>query len=98
MKLSAFAKFLSGGYEALLALPFIGGSIVVFSGYSALGIALTLHIVTLLIALTFRTGKLPSVFGIVTSLLAWIPVVGWFLHAIAAVLLLISAGRDAAGE
>ncbi|PRO67299.1 hypothetical protein [Alkalicoccus urumqiensis] len=96
MKLSAFSKFASGGFEALLAIPFIGGSIVVFSGYSALSIALVLHIITLLIAFTYRTAKLPSVSGLVAVFLGWIPVVGWILHTIAAVWILASAFRDAA--
>ncbi|MDQ0297922.1 putative membrane protein [Salibacterium salarium] len=94
MKLSALAKFISGGYEALLAIPLIGGSIVLFSGYSALGIALTLHIITFIIAYVYRTAKTPSVFGIITSLIAGIPVIGWLLHTITAILLLVSAVSD----
>ncbi|WP_240377159.1 hypothetical protein [Bacillus piscicola] len=96
MIISAIAKFVSGGFEALLAIPFIGGSIVIFSGYSALGTALFLHIVTLLITFVYRTAKTPSVVGIVTSLLSAIPVVGWILHTITAIVLLISAVRDLA--
>ncbi|SFF04579.1 hypothetical protein [Alteribacillus iranensis] len=92
--LSAIAKFVSGGFEALLAIPFIGGSIVIFSGYSALGTALVLHIITLIVTFVYRTAKTPSVVGIITSLLSAIPVVGWILHTIAAILLLASAVRD----
>ncbi|WP_286891478.1 hypothetical protein [Thermobacillus sp.] len=34
-----------------------------------------------------------SILGIVTSLLAWIPFLGWLLHLLTAVLLFISARR-----
>ncbi|WP_158735669.1 hypothetical protein [Alteribacillus sp. YIM 98480] len=94
MKLSAAAKFISGGFEALLAIPFIGGSIVIFSGYSALGTAVVLHIITLIITLLYRTAKTPSIVGIITSIISALPVVGWLLHTITAILLLTSATRD----
>ncbi|MFZ4451538.1 hypothetical protein [Salibacterium aidingense] len=94
MKLSAIAKFITGGYEALLAIPFLGGSIVVFSGYGALGTALLLHVIALIITFVYRTSKTPNIFGIVTNLLAWIPVIGWILHTIAAILLIASAVND----
>ncbi|RSL31466.1 hypothetical protein D7Z54_20730 [Salibacterium salarium] len=94
MTLSALAKFISGGFEALLAIPFIGGSIVFFTGYSALGIALVLHIITLLLTFVYRTAKTPSIIGIITSLIAGIPVIGWIMHTITAILLIVSAFAD----
>ncbi|WP_179874505.1 hypothetical protein [Bacillus sp. AFS002410] len=43
-------KWISGGFEALLGIPAIGGSIVIGFGYTPLFIALILHIITLVLA------------------------------------------------
>ncbi|SFO90583.1 hypothetical protein [Salibacterium halotolerans] len=90
----ALAKFITGGFEALLAIPFIGGSIVVFTGYGALGTAFILHLVALAIMFVYRRSKAPNIFGLVTSLLAWIPVVGWIMHVIAAIWLIVDGVSD----
>ncbi|KGR73536.1 hypothetical protein [Ureibacillus manganicus] len=98
MKLSSFAKGVTGTFEAVLAIPFFGGLMVVMSGWQLLTIALILHIVTAAIAIANRTSVAPSVLGIVTSIVAFIPIVGWFLHAITAICLYLSAYRDSRHE
>ncbi|MGY4688577.1 hypothetical protein [Salibacterium sp. K-3] len=92
--ISAIAKFITGGYEAMLAIPFIGGTIVVSTGYGALGTAFILHLIAVVIAYVYRTSKAPNIFGMITSVLAWIPVIGWLLHTIAAIWLIVNAVTD----
>ncbi|MFD2705892.1 hypothetical protein [Salibacterium lacus] len=90
----ALAKFITGGFEALLAIPIIGGSIVVFSGYSALWTAFILHLIAIAIMFVYRRSKAPNIFGLVASVIGLIPVVGWIMHVIAAVWLIMDGVSD----
>lgn len=92
---SAVAKGISGGYELILAIPFLGGLIVLSSGWQALALGLVVHLIVLGIAIGSKTSIVPSIFGIVTALFAWIPVVGWLLHTITCIVLFVSAFADA---
>lgn len=83
-------------YEAFLALPFIGGTFVVANAWVPLGVAFLLHAVAVVILLRERGPVIGNVVGIVTSVVALIPFVGWFMHAVTAIILLvegISASR-----
>lgn len=79
------AKIIALIFQVVLAIPVLGGSIVILSGYSALGAAFVIHLVVFILALKNNGAKLGSIFGIVTSLIAWIPGIGWLFHTITAV-------------
>lgn len=91
MSLSRLMKFVTGGMEAFLGIPVLGGAFVLFTGYTALWVMLALHIVTLLICHKEKAGRLGSVVGIVTSCVAVIPVLGMIMHIISAIVLVLSA-------
>ncbi|WP_088072646.1 hypothetical protein [Gottfriedia luciferensis] len=84
-------KWLSGGFEALLGIPFLGGSIVIGFGYTPLAIALVLHIITLVMAKKAGVTANGNIFGIITSCLAWIPILGMIMHILSAIFILIGA-------
>ncbi|MCC3373880.1 hypothetical protein [Cohnella sp. REN36] len=84
-------KLLTGVLEIILAIPFIGGLIVIGWGYAPLVIMLILHLITLLMSNANRESSAGSILGIVTSCLAWIPFVGWFLHLVTGLALLLGA-------
>lgn len=84
-------KWLTGIIELVLAIPILGGIIVMGSGYSVLGLMFILHLVTLIVSNKDNETIYGSIMGIVTSLLAWIPILGWLLHLISGILLMISA-------
>jgi hypothetical protein len=84
-------KLITGIGEGILAIPFLGGIIVVSFSWMPLIIMLILHIITMVISASERTSKSPSILGIVTSVIGWIPFVGWFMHLISAIVLLIAA-------
>jgi uncharacterized membrane protein len=84
-------RWLTAGFELILGIPFLGGMIVIGSGYTALGVMLLLHIVTLVLSSGRKEPGYGSIMGIVTSVLAWIPILGWILHLLTAILLGISA-------
>lgn len=76
-------------YEAFLALPFIGGAFVVANAWVPLGVAFLLHAIAVVILLRERGPIVGNVAGVVTSVVALIPFVGWIMHAITAIILLV---------
>ncbi|MGI2329472.1 hypothetical protein [Planococcus sp. YIM B11945] len=91
MKISVALLWITGLAEAFLAIPVIGGAVVIGTGYTALGVMFVLHAITLFFCFREYSPKSGSVLGIITSIVAWIPGIGWVLHLITAVVLLISA-------
>lgn len=89
-------KWVTGLLELFLAIPLLGGSIVISSAYVALGVMLVLHIVTFVVASNHGGAKAGSILGIITSCLAWIPFVGWILHLLTAIFLMVDAARNRA--
>jgi hypothetical protein len=87
-------KWVSGGFEALLGFPIIGGSIIISMVWTPLLIALALHIVTLIFSIQDKTKYHGSIMGIITSIIGFIPFVGMIMHIITAVLLLVNAGTE----
>ncbi len=68
--------------EAYLAIPVLGG-LTVFSSFGTLLIGtLILHIVAYKFAQDEGMSNVAPITGIVTSILAWIPFLGWTLHLI----------------
>lgn len=93
MSSSRILKWVTGGLEALLAIPLLGGSIVIGLAYIPLAIMLILHIVTLILTQQQGGAKVGSILGIVTSCVAWIPFVGWVMHVLSAVFLMVDAAK-----
>ncbi|MFD1428388.1 hypothetical protein JOD24_003129 [Kroppenstedtia sanguinis] len=94
MSTARILKWISGGLEGILAIPVLGGLIVVTNSYTPLVVMLVLHIITLVISIRAQVNKYGSIMGIITSCLAWIPILGWFLHILAAILLMIDAVKN----
>jgi len=84
-------KWVSGGLEAMLGIPLLGGLIVIGTGYNALWLMLAFHIVV--VVLTARAGRVSkgNIVGIVASTVGVIPVVGMLLHMAAAITILLDA-------
>ncbi|WP_341415121.1 hypothetical protein [Paenibacillus filicis] len=77
--------------EAILGIPFIGGTIVISMSYTPLVVMFILHVVTLALALRESGPKIGSLAGIFTSLIAWIPFVGMVMHILTAIILFVSS-------
>jgi hypothetical protein len=84
-------KWLTFALEALMAIPLIGGTFVISYGYAPLFVAFVLHLVALVLAVRARRSPFGNAIGIVTSAIAWIPLIGWIMHTITALILLIEA-------
>ncbi|RXZ83469.1 hypothetical protein EBB07_06560 [Paenibacillaceae bacterium] len=94
MSNSRVLKWVTGGLELFLAIPMLGGLIVVGSGYVALGVMFILHVITLILSSQNREPVYGPVLGIVTSLVAWIPFLGWLMHLVTGILLLVNAAQS----
>ncbi len=86
-------KWVSGGLEAILGIPILGGIIVVSFLWIPLGVMLALHIVTLVLTKNSGGSSKGSILGIVTSCIAWIPFVGMVMHILTAIFLMLDAAK-----
>ncbi|WP_214722127.1 hypothetical protein [Exiguobacterium sp. s192] len=84
-------KWVSGGLEAALGIPLLGGFFIMGTGYTPLLFMLAFHIVV--VVLTARAGRVSkgNIVGIVASTVGVIPVVGMLLHMAAAITILLDA-------
>lgn len=94
MSPSKLLKWLTGAAELFLAIPILGGTFILATGYVPLTVMFIAHAVTLVLSAKERTSIYGSVLGLLTSLLAWIPFLGWFMHLITGLLLIVSALRS----
>lgn len=62
---------------------------MVANAWAPLGIAFLLHAVAIIILLRERGPIIGNAVGVVTSVVALIPFVGWVMHAITAIILLV---------
>ena len=80
------ALFLSAAIiETVLAIPVLGGLIIVGLLWVPLLLALAFHITTLVFAVEAKEKKLGSILGILANTIGIIPGVGMILHILAAV-------------
>ncbi|CAM4368779.1 hypothetical protein L1N85_22685 [Paenibacillus alkaliterrae] len=93
MKAAGTLLMITGIFEAVLGIPVLGGAIVLLSGYTLLFVTLVLHIVTLVLCSQNNRPIAGSILGIVTSVLAWIPILGMIMHIATAIVLLIAASK-----
>jgi len=93
MTSSRILRWVTGSMELVLAIPVLGGLIVMGSSYVALGLMLILHIITLILSANNKEPIYGSVLGVVTSLIAWIPFLGWIMHLLSAILIMVSAAQ-----
>ncbi|AIM15285.1 membrane protein [Bacillus sp. X1(2014)] len=87
-------RWVTGGLEAFLGIPIIGGLFITLWQWVPLVIMLVLHIITLIYSNKEGKVKTGPILGIVTSVVGFIPIVGWVLHIITAIFLLIEAGYN----
>ncbi|MGG2090324.1 hypothetical protein ABFY59_25505 [Priestia aryabhattai] len=87
-------KWVTAGYEALLGIPLIGGSIVIGFGYTPLVIACVLHIIALILANRRGISAYGNILGIVTSIVSVIPIIGMIMHILTAFVIAIDAARQ----
>ncbi|SFK03373.1 hypothetical protein SAMN04487936_106230 [Halobacillus dabanensis] len=93
MSAARILMWVTGALEAFLGIPFFGGTFVISLLWTPLAVMLVLHIVTLVLAQQIGRETRGSVLGIITSCIAWIPIVGMVMHILTAIFLLIDASE-----
>ncbi|MFC4558029.1 hypothetical protein ACFO3D_07385 [Virgibacillus kekensis] len=91
MTLSRIMKFITGGAEAFLGIPFIGGAYILGTGWTPLLVMFVLHLITVVIAYRDRGSIAGNILGMITSVVGVIPIVGMIMHIITAIVILIDA-------
>ncbi|ADY20377.1 hypothetical protein P4U05_16860 [Bacillus paranthracis] len=86
-------KWVTGGLEAILGIPILGGTIVISMFWTPLVFMLCLHILTLILAKREGLNANGNILGVVTSCLAWIPIVGMIMHILSAIFIMMDAAR-----
>lgn len=91
MKASKAMKMITGAMEGFLAIPLLGAIIIIATGYYALIGMLILHVLTFVLSIRDKNSVLGPMLGVFASLLGVIPFLGWFLHLIASIVLIVGA-------
>ncbi len=87
-------KWINGSFEAVLAIPLLGGALVISLSWTPLLVMLILHIIALVFSVQDNKKKAGPILGIVTSCVAWIPGVGFVMHVITAIFNMVEAAKD----
>lgn len=87
-------KWITGGLEAALGIPILGGTIIVSLLWTPLVVTLALHIVAVVLSKEEKRPITGNVLGIVTSCVGWIPILGMIMHIITAIFILVEAGSN----
>ncbi len=87
-------KWISGGIEALLGIPVLGGTIIISMAWTPLFIMLAFHIVIVILSYKAGVKAYGNVLGIVTNIVGFIPGVGMIMHLLSAVFILVNAAQN----
>ncbi|MBY6037703.1 hypothetical protein KUV80_13615 [Fictibacillus nanhaiensis] len=93
MNVSRLLKMVTGGIEAFLGIPFLGGSIILASAWAPLQVMFFLHLVTLIICIVQKERFHGSILGLITSVVGYVPILGMLMHIVTALVLFIDASR-----
>jgi hypothetical protein len=88
-QISKYYKIVLALGELLLAVPFLGASIVFSTGWTILGLLMFLHIIGIVLSVSTKQSMSGHIVGVIANLIAFIPFVGMFVHAITGLVLLI---------
>lgn len=84
-------KWVSFAYESFLAIPIIGGLFIFANFWTPLLYAFILHLVTFILCKKYKLSGAGNIAGMITSILGTIPIIGWLLHCVTSIILLIEA-------
>ena len=80
--------------EFILAIPILGGTIILAYVYTPLILAFIIHTIALVLRKSNESKSIAApILGIVTSVLGFIPVLGWGLHLAAFIVYLVDISK-----
>lgn len=92
--ISKYHKILVGIYELILAVPLLGFTIALSTGWSVLGWMIFLHILGVLLSVVSKQKMSGHVLGIFGNMIAVIPFVGMITHGIIGLILLYQGIKE----
>lgn len=84
-------KWVAGGIEVFLGIPFVGTIFVASFLYIPLVAMLALHITTLVLSKNEDLPIAGNILGIIAAVLGWIPILSMILHIVTAIITMIEA-------
>ena len=87
-------KMILGLVELFFAIPFFGGGFIIAHAYSPLILLVVFHAVGIALANGARKTKGIHILGVIGNMAAFIPIVGWLVHLLVGLGLLISGFND----
>lgn len=87
-------KWVSGGIEALLGIPVLGGTIILSMAWVPLFIMLAFHIIIVVFSYKAGIKANGNILGVVTSVVGFIPGIGMIMHLLSAVFILVDAAQN----
>lgn len=87
-------KIALGLIELFFAIPILGGAIILANSWIPLILLVILHAMGTYYANENGKRKIGHILGIVGNIIAFIPVIGWLVHVIVGVTLLIHGITD----
>lgn len=94
MSKSKILKIITGALEGVLAIPIVGGSIIIAGFYIPLAVMFVLHLISLILASKENKSITGNVLGLVTSIAGVIPFLGWAMHLVTAIVLTVEAVKE----
>ncbi|SIS48962.1 hypothetical protein [Salimicrobium flavidum] len=96
MSATTLLKWITGICEALLAIPIAGGAFILSGGWQPLLFMFVFHLIVLIISVKQSEFSSGSVVGMIANAVGIIPIIGWIMHTITAIILIVDAGMSTA--
>ncbi len=85
----SWGYLIAGIFEAVMAIPIIGWLMGMGSSGFFWIVGLIINIVVLILVVKSKKGIAGNVVGIIANIIGWVPILGWFFHLIATILLFV---------
>jgi hypothetical protein len=97
MKLYQKMQLVGAVYETILAIPIVGGMIIMGWYWIPLVLAVIYHSITLVYTMKEGGNKVGPILGIITGVIGVVPLLGWSMHVITALFLYVGALKPEEG-
>ncbi len=94
MRTAAFGYLITGIFELVMSLPFIGRLIGMGSFGMMWLIGIIINIIVIIVLINRKKPTYANIIAIIANVLGVVPILGWFLHLMSTILLFILFFRE----